>query len=177
MSEHIILTGPQRTGKAFMLEVLTRIGMDTGFTVEDFKNPENEFFELNFWGEHYHRNPPNVIKHARLASCLEERAKLLGWEIDGVLIFIRNVDDAVSSGMRLGRGDTPHSLKRRFYNRLGKILYQCHRNNWDYSVVEYEKMVRDWKYTLTQIRGSIPYQLPDKEFKAAWKETKKRRKV
>lgn len=172
MSEHIIFTGPQRSGKSFMLEILTRLGADTGFTMEEIISGDNKFLEFRFWGEHYKRNPPYIIKHAKLSTKLADRAKVFDWKIEKVLIFVRKMEDSVESTHKL-RGEKKPTLKHRYFYRLGHIVYDCVRNGWYYVFVDYDKMISDWRYAM-----KITYPLNDtfteKEFKAAWKETKKR---
>ncbi len=178
MSEpHVILTGPQRSGKSTTLEILTRCGWDTGFTIEEIENRDrgnpkggNEFLEFPLWGENYKRDLPYVLKHARLSSGLQDRAKRFDWEIDRVLIFVRKVEDSVASAVQLDRGAKHKTFERRYYNRLGKIIYQCEINEWKYNIVKYEEVVTSWERARIAL-GPIGQQIHTYSFKDAWEMT------
>ena len=166
MEAKFILTGPQRTGKSLMLEILTRCGQDTGFTVQDFIDKKNEFFEKNWWGEHYERHAPYIIKHPRLASSLPGRVDSLGWRIDHVCIFTRDVDDCVQATVDLKRGGKTKEHRRRFFDRLGKILYHSIHNKWSYAIIHYDRFITDWSEGYCALG---PLEVPFEEFEEAWK--------
>ena len=174
MSEHhYILAGPQRSGKTTALEVLTRCDMDTGFTIQDFITPSNEFFEYPLWGEHYARELPYILKHARLASHLEDRVERFDWKIDHVCIFVRDAEDSIQSTVDLNRGPDFKQVERRFYNKLGKLFYQCIARGYPYSVVEYTKFFLDWTYAKEAL-GPMAIHIPEHVFEKAWVETLER---
>jgi len=181
MSAHIVITGPQRSGKSTLLEIFTRLGMDTGFTVEEIESGKNEFLEHDHWGEHYHRALAYFIKHAKLASGLQDRVRVFGWKIDHVFILLRAKEYAVEATLNLNRGGSHESIERRYYNRLGKILYQCETNNWSYSIVKYEELTKKWGKALEAIDGwehldGADVYFTEQHWKRAWKETMERRK-
>lgn len=174
---HIILTGPQQTGKSTMLEILTRCGFDTGFTVEEIENKDhgnpkggNEFLEFRLWGKNCKENLPYIIKHPRLSSALQDRVERLDWRIDRVFIFIRDVDESVESVHQLDRGAEKKALKRRYYARLGKIIYQCEVNEWRYEIVNSDEVRKDWVAARASL-GTFGQQIHMYSFKDAWEET------
>ncbi len=178
MSEsHIILTGPQRTGKSTMLEILTRCGFDTGFTIEEIENKDrgnpkggNEYLEFPLWGENYKRDLPYILKHARLSSGLQDRAERFDWDIDRVFIFIRNVKDSVENTYTLKRGSDRKNIERRYYNRLGKIVYQCELNDWRYKIINSDEVRKDWVAARASL-GTFGQQIHMYSFKDAWEQT------
>ncbi len=157
-----------------MLEILTRGGLETGFSVQSFEEGcDNEFYEHNLWGENYMRDPPYVLKHARLASNLHERAELFKWKIDHVFIFVRNYKDCIASTLKLERGGSFDKIKRRYFSRIGKITYQCVEHEWPFTFIQYPRFQTDWDYfrrSVGEALGPIPGDL-----RGAWETSVRRR--
>jgi hypothetical protein len=171
----VVITGTGRAGTTLLVQVLTDLGLDTGFTA-DHEVDERVHAGLEFRIES--PNAPRIIKDPNLSRRL---GGLLGRgevEIEHVIIPVRDLDVAVASRVRNtkygsnlhtfgGLFGTPRATKQRealallFY----ELLYTVARYDLPHTLLLFPRFTEDWEYTyekLSFLDPSIPA--------ARWKE-------
>lgn len=108
----IIITGTGRAGTTFLVQLLTELGLDTGYTPETW---HKDYFEHCHAGlEHEIEDPesPTIVKSPELSGRLPEILARGTVEISHALIPIRDLDAATRSRVRIGGdGRTPGGLR------------------------------------------------------------------
>lgn len=108
----IIITGTGRAGTTFLVQLLTELGLDTGYTPDTWRN---DYFEhCNAGLEHEIEDPksPSIVKSPELSGRLPAILARGTVEITHALIPIRDLDAATRSRVRVGGdGRTPGGLR------------------------------------------------------------------
>lgn len=108
----IIITGTGRAGTTFLVQLLTELGLDTGYTPDTW---HKDYFEhCNAGLEHEIEDPqsPTIVKSPELSGRLPAILARGTVEISHALIPIRDLDAATRSRIRVGGdGRTPGGLR------------------------------------------------------------------
>jgi hypothetical protein len=94
---HAIIAGTGRAGTTFLVHLLTALGVDTGFTLEEI--PREIYSDANAGLEWDPRDPraPYLIKNPLFFALAQEMLENSKIYIDHVFIPIRNIDDVALS--------------------------------------------------------------------------------
>jgi hypothetical protein len=97
MRRHVVITGTGRAGTTFLVELLTHIGLDTGFTVGNipvFKNIYcNAGLENNLRGE----DPPYIVKDPAFCDYCDQILENKDIFVERVYIPVRDLTGAAES--------------------------------------------------------------------------------
>ena len=106
MRNHVVITGTGRAGTTFLVELLTHIGLDTGFTVGNipvFKNIYcNAGLEHNLRSE----DPPYIVKDPAFCDYCDQILENKGIDIERVYIPVRDLSESAESRRRIASGGT-----------------------------------------------------------------------
>ena len=102
---HVIITGTGRAGTTFLLQLLMRLGMDTGYTEESFEISlgSNAGSEWDIGRD----DAPYIVKSPWLCDTLEEMIQQHDIAIDHAIIPVRNLHDAAESRRAVVRRAPP----------------------------------------------------------------------
>src|SRR3954468_2936704 len=111
-SHKVIITGTGRAGTTFLVRLLTEIGLDTGYTRDNWQ--KDYFAHCNAGLEHELSDPgaPYIVKNPGLCETLERELVRRQVTIDLAIIPIRELEAAASSRIRVGgtNGAVPGGL-------------------------------------------------------------------
>ena len=100
MSNHILITGTGRAGTTFLVQLLTLLGFDTGFTEKDFKTL---IHPISLGGlEHDIRKPgpkPYIIKSPWICDYIDEIMLNKDIVIDHIIIPILGAVESATGGL------------------------------------------------------------------------------
>jgi hypothetical protein len=98
----VIITGTGRAGTTFLVRLLTELGLDTGYTRQNW--PRDYFAHCDAGLEHNLADPnaPYIVKNPALCETLESILAGGGIEIDHAFIPIRELEAVASSRIRVG---------------------------------------------------------------------------
>ncbi len=104
----IIITGTGRTGTTFLVQLLTSLGLDTGFT----KINEKMYDNCNAGMESIITDPdaPYIVKNPFLCDELEDVMETGQYVIDHAFIPVRNLNDAAASRIAVSKKKSPLSI-------------------------------------------------------------------
>jgi len=184
----VIITGPGRSGTTFLVQLLTRLGLDTGFT--PYQEPVQA--EWRAGCEHVVEGPfqppfteltgvlaaaPYILKSPEWALSLKAFVQHGLMEVDHVLIPVRDLDVAARSRLDVGLGwqvcetddyeyqvmdqASVHALA------LGRALEACLICDLPYTLLTFPRLVTDWTYCYERVTRAFP-NLERLEFKHRW---------
>lgn len=169
---HIVISGTGRAGTTFLVQLLTELGLETGF-------PKGQVIDTKSRGglELDIRDPqaPYVIKSPWLCDYLDE--VLQGGEIlvDHAFIPVRNLYEAAQSRRHaasaaasnpgsvpggLWHTEKPEEQERVLTEQLYKLIYALARHDVPVSLLLFPRLVNDPEYLFKKIRfllGDVEY--------------------
>lgn len=94
---HVVITGTGRAGTTFLVELLTHLGLETGFSVDDI--PQKKYQEARAGLEYELKNPkcPFIVKTTFFCDYAEDVIHQKDIIIEHVFIPIRNLHAAAES--------------------------------------------------------------------------------
>lgn len=100
---HVVITGTGRTGTTFLVELLTHLGINTGFRPEDLSRLKNEVARAGL--EHDIREPsaPYLVKNPKFAEYAADVLADANIVIEHVLIPMRDLAAAAESRRHVTR--------------------------------------------------------------------------
>ena len=106
MRNHVIISGTGRCGTRSLIELLTRLGLDTGFTVKDieatgaYKGKRKEYRTLEYSTYRLSPNAPYIIKSPHFCVTISRCLKRYRINVDHLFVPIRNIKQAAHSARK-----------------------------------------------------------------------------
>lgn len=165
MRHHVVISGTGRAGTTFLIQVLTHLGMDTGFSPSQtrIENPGYGGLEIDI------ANPrcPYIVKWPHLCDSPDS---LEGVSIDNLVIPMRDLFAAAESRRRVtreaGQGAPgglwhTHSLKpgdqeRILTEQLYSLVLFAAKRRVPVTFLHYPTFVRDPDYLFSALRPVFP---------------------
>ncbi len=101
---HVVIAGTGRAGTTLLVQLFTKLGLDTGFSEEDFKNKIDPVshggLEVNLEGTDFEQLP-YLIKSPYFYQFADKILNNPKTPIDHVIIPVRNLEDATKSRIRV----------------------------------------------------------------------------
>ena len=107
MRNHVIISGTGRCGTRSLIELLTRLGLDTGFTVEDieasdaYKGRRMEYKSREYSTYRLSPNAPYIIKSPHFCVTISRCLKRYKINVDHLFVPIRGIKQAARSAMKV----------------------------------------------------------------------------
>ncbi|MEQ9409320.1 MAG: hypothetical protein RIK87_16410 [Fuerstiella sp.] len=117
---HVIVTGTGRAGTSFLVELLTRLGQDTGFSANDLVSKKCRNARAGLEHDVRSSRCPYIVKSPQFCDHAEEVIRRDDIVIDHMFIPIRDLGAAAESRRHVERtASTDLPLVRRLIYRLG----------------------------------------------------------
>jgi len=100
MGRHVVISGTGRAGTTFLVQLLTELGFDTGFSADDASSlPQSSFGGLEF----DFRNPatPYIVKSLMLCEGMGKIVNSKEIVLDHLIVPMRDLHDAAESRRRV----------------------------------------------------------------------------
>lgn len=150
----IIITGTGRAGTTFLMQLLTRMGMDTGYTEKHIKDEPGLEKEFKMDG-------PRILKGPMFCDRAEELVDTL--DIDCFIIPIRNLKDAAESRRKRGNkkgglwGTTdPQKQELILLNKFYRVCLAASTKDIPVIFIHYPKMTKDPDYLYNKLKPILP---------------------
>jgi hypothetical protein len=187
MNKKIIITGPGRSGTTFLVQLLTKLGLETGFK----SVKEGVFLECNAGMEHKMEDPsaPYIVKDPYLCDKLEELMETGNYTIDHCIVPLRDFDAAVNSRYAVARkaknnlikyiisgyrykrvpggfwhADSLSEQRTVLAQKTYKLFYILAKYNIPHTLLHFPRIVKDAEYLFEKLH-TIFNTLDYKEFK------------
>jgi hypothetical protein len=168
-----------------MLEIMTRLGYHTGFTLTQVANREKySQCEIDFWGDKgrqtvkvYHRQQrrggegvPYILKHPKFSLDLMSRLEIYNWSVDHVYIFVRALEEAVKSGKALKAYRPQRKWRYHVINHTGRAVLMVNEYDLPHTYVKYPLYVQDFSYFMKTM-DFLVRDFPTSSVYSAWVES------
>lgn len=100
----VIITGTGRTGTTLLVQLLTELGLDTGYTSRNWREHYYEYCSAGLEGDLEDLSGPYIVKNPSFCETLPATLARERIVIDLALIPVRRLDDATLSRVRVGGG-------------------------------------------------------------------------
>jgi len=162
----IVITGTGRAGTTLLVQVLTDLGLDTGFA-PDTRIDEHASAGLETGIEA--PDAPRIVKNPNLSRRLGELLDSGAVAIEHVIIPIRYLDVAAASRVRnTGYGRDLHTLGGLFGTARAtqqrdalalifyELMYTIARFDLPYTLLLFPRFAQDWEYTYDKLSFLAP---------------------
>jgi hypothetical protein len=176
----VIITGTGRAGTTFLVQLLTKLGLDTGYTP---KNMERGYFAHCSAGlEHDPEDSkaPYIVKNPELCEGLPAILGRGTISIDHAIIPVRSLEDAASSRIRIGgEGQVPGGLwgtgqtgqqKAVLAEKFHALVHTLTVHEIPHVFLHFPRFAQDPDYTYRKL-GWLVGNIPREDFLAAFTAT------
>lgn len=158
----IIITGTGRAGTSFLVVLLTRLGLDTGYKpyIEDFNESIRAGCEYKLFSNNNKqqqkllKNTPRILKHPKFSHKLEGLLEKKLIKVDHLIIPVRNIKEAAKSRLKAKRKwkiKGINSQEQVLAWALGKITETAIRHDIPVTFIKYPKLIQDPDYCFEKL--------------------------
>jgi hypothetical protein len=177
-SHKIIITGTGRAGTTFLVQLLTELGLDTGYTSRSWSQAYFRHCDAGLEFDILAKDAPYVVKNPNLCDRLPVLLATGRFNVDHVLVPIRELEAAAQSRVRVGgaNGNVPGGLvgtgepaaqKAVLAESFHRLMHTLAEHNIPHTLLHFPTLVRDCEYTRQKLQFLTPA-VDDDEFRAAF---------
>lgn len=166
-SHKIIITGTGRTGTTFLMQLLTELGLDTGYTRETWSRDYFEHCAAGLERDIMAENAPYIVKNPNFCETLPAFLATGRFVIDHVLVPVRDLDDAARSRIRIGGGDgvvpggllgtsDPAAQKGVLAEGFHRLMHTLAANDIPHTLLHFPRLALDGEYAWAKLRFLAP---------------------
>ena len=166
MKQHkCIITGIGRSGTTFLVQLLTRLGLDTGFNDPEryagyYVDSASAGLETNILRE---ENTPYFVKDPRLCDYLPEVIASDRFVIDHAIVPIRDLDSATQSRLRVNQGmkeatiggffktTRPHLQRPILAETFYRLMQTLTDHDVPFTTMAFPRLANDAEYTFRKL--------------------------
>lgn len=175
----VIITGTGRAGTTFLVQLLTALGLPTGYSGETWRR---DYFAHCAAGlEHRITDPnsPYIVKDPELCVTLADVLERGDIVIDHAIVPIRDLAAATSSRVRIGGAngdvpggligtDTPDRQRTILAERFHQLVHTLTRHDIPHTFLLFPRFVEDAGYAYAKLRPVLPAAVGRAEFDNAF---------
>jgi hypothetical protein len=154
----IIITGTGRAGTTFLVQLLTELGLDTGYTRQTWSRDYYEHCEAGLEFDVFAKDAPYIVKNPDFCETLPALLATGKFKVDHVLVPVRELDAAAQSRIRVGgaNGNVPGGLvgtaepsaqKAVLAESFHRLIYTLTEHDIPHTLLHFPRIVRDPEYT------------------------------
>jgi hypothetical protein len=172
----VIIAGTGRAGTTLLVQILTDLGLDTGFAADA---PIDARAAAGLELPAAARNSPRIVKSPHLSRWLAGLLDAGRIEVEHVIIPIRDLDIAAASRVRLARygadlhtwgglfGTTRATRQREALALIEyELLYTIARHDLAHTLLEFPRFANDWEYAYAKL-GFLDPTIPADRWRVA----------
>lgn len=194
---HVVFTGTGRAGTTFIISVLTKLGLDTGFSVEGLEKGIDKNGRAGLEGNIRLPDAPYIVKSPNMSNYIEEVVSNSDIVLDHVFIPVRDIVAAAQSrafvsetgisqepffkrlfaskrGYAGGMTKTSNPEKQQviLLKTLSNLLVGISAASVPVTLIHYPKLVKDPAYLYEKMKP-ILNEIPFEEFRKVYMDTLK----
>ena len=168
---HVIISGTGRTGTTLLIQLLTNLGLDTGFTGDDdhVHKTCNAGMERSLTAE----KAPYILKNPDFCEKLEDALVTGNYQIDHAFIPVRDLFSAAQSRIKVSEETPRHAIPKRLSKAPGglwgtkdksaqeeilarkffQLVYVIVRYDIPHTFLEFPRLALDPAYTYGKLKG------------------------
>jgi hypothetical protein len=166
-SHKIIVTGTGRTGTTFLMQLLTELGLDTGYTRETWSRDYFEHCAAGMERDIMAEDAPYIVKNPNFCETLPGFLATGRFVIDQVLVPVRDLDDATRSRIRIGGGDgavpggllgtsDPSAQKAVLAEGFHRLMHTLAAHDIPHTLLHFPRLAVDADYAWAKLRFLVP---------------------
>jgi hypothetical protein len=163
----IIITGTGRTGTTFLVQLLTELGLDTGYTRKNWSHDYFEHCDAGLEFDVFAKDAPYIVKNPDFCETLPALLATGKFKVDHVLVPIRELGAAAQSRIRVGgaHGNVPGGLvgtadpaaqKAVLAESFHHLLFTLTEHDIPHTLLHFPRIVRDPEYTRAKLQFLMP---------------------
>lgn len=197
MRHHVVITGTGRSGTSFLVQLLTRLGLDTGFSVDELDGKLDAIGRAGLESNIRDENASYIVKSPNISNYIEEILERSDIELDLVIIPIRDIKEATNSRVKVSKDNlkkkglfgrifgskrghaggmikTSDPEKQQFVllKSLSHLLVECAKHDQPTLILHYPRLMDDAPYLYRKLRPVLG-EITEDVFVAAHKQTLK----
>jgi len=182
---HVVITGTGRSGTTFIVELLTRLGLDTGFTLEKMQNKIHKVGRAGLEHDIRAGNCPYIVKSPAFCDYAEEVLRRDDIVIEHVFVPMRDlfsaaesrrfVEASILSGSsfleRMNYAETrkeligglvgttsvrPGEQENILLQRIYALVFALSNTSIPLTLLRYPRVVRDCDYLCEKLKPILP---------------------
>jgi hypothetical protein len=163
----VIITGTGRAGTTFLVQLLTELGLDTGYTRQNWSRDYYEHCDAGLEFDVFAKDAPYIVKNPDFCGTLPALLATGRFKVDHVLVPVRELDAVAQSRIRVGgaNGNVPGGLvgtadpaaqKGVMAESFHRLMYTLTENDIPHTLLHFPRIVRDPEYTFSKLRFLAP---------------------
>jgi hypothetical protein len=158
----VIITGTGRAGTTFLVQLLTELGFDTGYSAKNWQRDYDQHCSAGLERDPGVNNTPRIIKNPSLCETLPGLLSRGEIAIEHAIIPIRALDEAAHSRIRVGgSGQTPGGLwgtpdatqqKGLLAENFHRLVHTLVVHEIPYTFLAFPRFARDSTYTWQKLQ-------------------------
>lgn len=187
IKSHCIITGTGRTGTTLIIQILTKLGLDTGFNEKDMNDHIYSNCNAGLERNIMDKDAPYIIKDPWICDTIPDILANKSIKIDHVFIPIREMKMAALSRIKVSKQadeqarekgvngglwhtNNPDDQEYVLHKQLSKLLVELSKESIPITFINYPKLAYEPLYLFEKLGPALKH-LSYKEFKKAWKQT------
>lgn len=161
----IIITGTGRAGTTLLVQLLTELGLDTGYTPETWRRDYNEHCAAGLEHDLADRSAPQIVKNPAFCETLPDLLAHGRVKVEHAIIPVRALDHATFSRIRVGgKGEIPGGLtgtreasgqKAALAENFHSLVHTLTVHDIPLTFLEFPRFARDAGYTRNKLRWLV----------------------
>jgi hypothetical protein len=158
----VIITGTGRAGTTFLVQLLTELRLDTGYTPASWRRDYDDHCAAGLEHDLADENSPRIVKNPSLCKTLPGLLKQGGIVVEHAIIPVRSLDEAARSRIWIGgQGNTPGGLtgtgiaegqKAVLAENFHCLMHTLAEHDIPHTFLVFPRFVRDASYTWRKLR-------------------------
>ncbi len=168
---HALITGTGRAGTTLIMILLTKLGLDTGFSTDDYKEYIYDNCNAGLEKILMMENPPYIIKNPGFCDGLEKNILRKDIQIDHVFIPIRDVREAAKSRLQIDKEadksnysegvpipgglwgtENPKDQELVLYQKLSNLMLVLSKYFVPFTLIHYPKLTKKSRYLYRKLK-------------------------
>jgi hypothetical protein len=175
MRNHVVITGTGRAGTTFLVKLLTHLGLDTGYTVDELEGLTSKISRAGLEHDIFNDYCPYIVKNPRFCDVADRVFQASGIRVERVFIPIRNLGTAAESRRKITRqgevkgglwdtdslvvGVQESILQKKIYD----VVLSLSVKNIPVTFIHYPTLILDSNYLFQKIRPILK-DIPEHRF-------------
>ena len=175
MRHHVVITGTGRAGTSFLVQLLTHLGLETGFKIHDLKNGLDSTSKAGLEHDVREIGAPYIVKSPHFCNYAEEVLSSNEIILDHIFVPYRDIKKAALSRIRVvkeneydqsrgldqipgGLWDTtdPNAQEAVLYGKLNRLLIAVANTHVRMTLLGFPKLAEDPVYCYRKLYPIIP---------------------
>lgn len=177
----LVITGTGRNGTTFLVELLTALGLPTGFDRHNWRQAYHEHCAAGLEHEATDPDSPYIVKNPELCVTLADLLARRALVVDHAIVPVRDLESAARSRIRIGGAgeeipgglvgtDDPARQRCVLAERFHHLVHTLVSHDIPHTFLQFPRFVQDSEYAFAKLKPIFPT-ITRAQFEAAFRAT------